>query len=115
MRNGVQQRKSTHRTGWLVPYWQAQKWRILFAAIMGTLAVACAGALLFTSGYLISRSSMQPYNILMVYVPIVLVRTFGFGKAIIQYLYRLISHDTVLRILSAMRVRLYRAVEPQAV
>src|SRR5690606_15964150 len=36
-------------------------------------------------------------------------------KAIIQYVERLISHDTVLRILSAMRVRLYRAVEPQAV
>lgn len=112
---GVQQQDSSPRAGWLLPYWRAQKWRIIFAAIMGTLAVACAGALLFTSGYLISRSAMQPYNVLMVYVPIVLVRTFGFGKAIIQYVERLISHDTVFRILSAMRVRLYRAVEPQAV
>ena len=40
----------------------------------------------------------------MVYVPIVLVRTFGFGKAIIQYMERLTGHDAALRVLSRMRV-----------
>lgn len=100
--------------GWLWTYLRQQRWRFAAAVIVGTLAAACAGGLLFTSGYLISRSAMQPYNILMVYVPIVLVRAFGFGKAIIQYCERLISHDTVLRILAAMRLRLYRALEPQA-
>lgn len=102
-------------SGWFWPYIKQQGLRLTAAIVFGTLAVACAAGLLFTSGYLISRSSLQPYNILMVYVPIVLVRTFGFGKAVIQYVERLISHDTVLRILSAMRVRLYNVLEPQAI
>lgn len=102
-------------SGWLWIYIRRQGWRFALAALVGLLAAGCAGGLLFTSGYLISRSSLQPYNILMVYVPIVLVRTFGFSKAVFTYLERLISHDTVLRILSSMRVRLYHAVEPYAV
>ncbi|AGA57086.1 cysteine export CydDC family ABC transporter permease subunit/ATP-binding protein CydC [Thermobacillus composti KWC4] len=97
-----------------MPPIKQQLWRFAAAAFTGTLAVSCAGALLFTSGYLISRSSLQPENVLMVYVPIVLVRAFGFGKAAIQYAERLISHDTVLRILSRMRIRLYRILELQA-
>ncbi|WP_423227632.1 thiol reductant ABC exporter subunit CydC [Paenibacillus filicis] len=81
---------------------------------MGTLAIGCAAALLFTSGYLISRSALRPENVLMVYVPIVLVRTFGFSKAVLQYGERLAGHHAALGILSALRVRLYRALEPQA-
>lgn len=100
--------------GWVLPYIKQFQWSFLLTAVIGTLAVASAGALLFTSGYLISRSSLQPENILMVYVPIVLVRTFGFSKAVVQYIERLASHHTVLRILSRMRVRLYRIIEPQA-
>lgn len=100
--------------GWIVPHIKAYPWRFMLAAIAGLLAIACAAALAFTSGYLISRSALRPENVLMVYVPIVLVRTFGFGKAVVQYLERLVSHDTVLRILSRMRVKLYRIIEPQA-
>lgn len=100
--------------GWLVTYIIQYKGSFLFAALLGTLAVLCAGALLFTSGYLISRSALRPENVLMVYVPIVLVRTFGFGKAIIQYLERLTGHNAVLRVLAQMRVRLYKLIEPQA-
>jgi ATP-binding cassette subfamily C protein CydC len=100
--------------GWIVPNIKAYPWRFLLAAIAGLLAIACAAALVFTSGYLISRSALRPENVLMVYVPIVLVRTFGFGKAVIQYFERLISHDTVLCILSRLRVKLYRIIEPQA-
>lgn len=107
--------KIDHKSsGWIVPYMLEQGIRFLFTALLGTLAVASAGGLLFTSGYLISRSSLQPENILMVYVPIVLVRTFGFSKAVLQYLERLLSHDTVLRIVSRMRVRLYNILEPHA-
>jgi ATP-binding cassette subfamily C protein CydC len=100
--------------GWIFPNLQAYPWRFTAAVIAGCLAIACAAALVFTSGYLISRSALRPENVLMVYVPIVLVRTFGFGKAVVQYIERLISHDTVLRILSRLRVRLYRIIEPQA-
>lgn len=113
MKEEVQQPTATR--GWIRPYVRKQAVRFLAVSLIATLAVACGAALLFTSGYLISRSALQPYNVLMVYVPIVLVRTFGFGRAVIHYVERLISHDMVLRILSAMRVRLYRALEPQAV
>ena len=110
----MKQRTAKHSGGWFLPYLRQQGLRFMAAALAGTLAAACAGALMFTSGYLISRSALQPENVLMVYVPVVLVRAFGLGKAVIQYLERLISHDTVLRILSRMRVRLYRVLEPQA-
>ncbi|MFG0211659.1 thiol reductant ABC exporter subunit CydC [Brevibacillus porteri] len=100
--------------GWFLPYFRQFFWQFAAAALLGTLAVACAGALLYTSGYLISRSALKPENVLMVYVPIVLVRAFGFSKAVIQYLERLVGHDAALRVLSRMRVRLYQAIEPQA-
>ncbi|MGG4146847.1 thiol reductant ABC exporter subunit CydC [Paenibacillus algorifonticola] len=100
--------------GWLLPYLRQHAPTFAAALLFGALALGCAGALLFTSGYLISRSALRPENILMVYVPIVLVRAFGFGKAIIQYVERLTGHDAALRVLSRMRVRLYRALEPQA-
>ncbi|MGQ3479968.1 thiol reductant ABC exporter subunit CydC [Paenibacillus sp. TY11] len=100
--------------GWFVTYLRQYFWAFLAAALLGALAIGCAGALLFTSGHLITRSALKPENILMVYVPIVLVRTFGFSKAVIQYLERLVGHDAALRLVSRMRVRLYRAVEPQA-
>lgn len=102
------------RQGWFVTYLRQYFWAFLAAALLGALAIGCAGALLFTSGHLITRSALKPENILMVYVPIVLVRTFGFSKAVIQYLERLVGHDAALRLVSRMRVRLYRAVEPQA-
>ncbi|AZH31204.1 thiol reductant ABC exporter subunit CydC [Paenibacillus sp. M-152] len=100
--------------GWFLPYLKHYFWALLAAALLGALSIGCAGALLFTSGHLITRSALKPENILMVYVPIVLVRTFGFSKAVIQYLERLVGHDAALRLVSRMRVRLYRAVEPQA-
>jgi ATP-binding cassette subfamily C protein CydC len=50
----------------------------------------------------------------MIYVPIVGVRTFGTSRAVIHYVERLVSHDTILRILSRMRIRLYNILEPQA-
>lgn len=99
---------------WFLSYLRQYFWAFLAAALLGALAIGCAGALLFTSGHLITRSALKPENILMVYVPIVLVRTFGFSKAVIQYLERLVGHDAALRLVSRMRVRLYRAVEPQA-
>ena len=70
--------------------------------------------LTFTSGYLISRTAQRPENILMVYVPVVLVRTFGISRAVTHYLERLAGHNAVLKILSQMRVKLYSILEPQA-
>lgn len=102
-------------TSWLhirgVKHWRA----LLLTVLLGSLAAGSAAALMFTSGHLISRSALRPENVLAVYVPIVLVRTFGLGKAVLQYLERLAGHETALRALSEMRAKLYRLLERQAV
>lgn len=102
------------REEWLRPYTKAYSGRIAAIAVLSLLTALSASLLLFTSGYLISKAALRPENVLMIYVPIVLVRTFGIGKAALHYIERLVSHDTVLRILSQMRVRLYQVLEPQA-
>lgn len=99
---------------WLRPYLRRYSGRFALIIFLGMLTVLCASALMFTSGFLISKSAARPENILMVYLPIVLVRTFGIGRAAVHYVERLVGHDAVLRILSKMRVRLYRILEPQA-
>ncbi|MDZ7543060.1 amino acid ABC transporter ATP-binding protein, partial [Clostridium perfringens] len=102
------------RERWFRPYFQMHYGRFALVVLLGILTVATASALMFTSGYLISKSALRPENILMVYVPTVLVRAFGISRSVIHYGQRLIAHDVILRILSDMRVRLYRIVEPQA-
>ncbi|WP_223067297.1 thiol reductant ABC exporter subunit CydC [Paenibacillus caui] len=99
---------------WFRPYFRSYFWRFALIVLLGILTFLSAGMLLFTSGYLISKSALRPENILMVYVPIVGVRTFGISRAVIHYVERLAGHDAVLRILSKMRVKLYRLLEPQA-
>lgn len=102
------------REQWFRPYFKAYYGRFSLVVLLGMLTVAAASALMFTSGYLISKSALRPENILMVYVPTVLVRTFGMSRAVFHYVQRLVGHDAILRVLSDMRVRLYRVVEPQA-
>ncbi len=99
---------------WVVPYVRKHKGLVLFTLILGLLGLGSGAMLLFTSGYLISKSSLQPVNIMIVYVPIVAVRAFSIGQAVFLYLQRLVGHDIVLRILEHMRTKLYRIVEPQA-
>ncbi|MBU7315567.1 thiol reductant ABC exporter subunit CydC [Paenibacillus oleatilyticus] len=102
------------REAWLRPESRAFYWRFAAIVALGALTAGCAASLMFTSGYLISKSALRPENILMVYVPIVLVRTFGTSRAVVHYVERLVGHDTILRMISHLRVRLYRLLEPQA-
>lgn len=97
-----------------MPYVRTYWGRFLIIIALGCLTLLTASMLMFTSGFLISKAALRPENILMVYVPIVLVRTFGIGRAAVHYVERLISHDAVLRIVALMRTRLYRILEPQA-
>ncbi|WP_342432043.1 thiol reductant ABC exporter subunit CydC [Neobacillus sp. FSL H8-0543] len=99
---------------WIIPYLQQYRGLVFLAILLGSLTILFGGALMFSSGYLISKAATQPESILMVYVPIVGVRTFGIGRAVLSYVERLIGHSIVLKILSNMRVRLYKIVEPQA-
>lgn len=102
------------REGWFAPYYSAYFWRFVLIIALGALTVFSASSLMYTSGFLISKASIPPENILMIYVPIVGVRTFGTSRAVIHYVERLVGHDTILRILSKMRIRLYNILEPQA-
>ncbi|MFT9426987.1 MAG: thiol reductant ABC exporter subunit CydC [Sporolactobacillus sp.] len=99
---------------WILPYLIQHRRRLIQAVLVSVLASVCAAGLLFTSGYLISKAALRPENILMIYVPIVGVRTFGIFRAVFQYAGRLISHDAILRILSEMRAELYNKLEPLA-
>lgn len=99
---------------WVLPYLKKFWRRLLLSAVLGFLALFCAAGLLFTSGYLISKAALRPENILLIYVPIVGVRAFGIFRAFFRYTSDLAGHDTVLRILSGMRTRLYSLLEPAA-
>ncbi|OWA35057.1 thiol reductant ABC exporter subunit CydC [Saccharibacillus sp. O16] len=105
---------SSQPQGWILPYLRAHALRFAVIIALGALTVLAAGMLTFTSGFLISKSALRPENILMVYVPIVGVRTFGIARSVLRYIERLSAHDAVLRVLSKMRVRLYSHLEPQA-
>ncbi|MFT8321895.1 MAG: thiol reductant ABC exporter subunit CydC [Bacillus sp. (in: firmicutes)] len=99
---------------WILPFIKGNVPRIILIIVISFLTVLTAAMLTFTSGYLISKAAIPVENILLVYIPIVGVRTFGISRAVFTYLERLAGHDTVLRILSRMRVKLYRILEPQA-
>lgn len=99
---------------WIIPYMKRYRWRVGLSALYAFLGVASGAMLLFVSGYLISKSSLQPVNIMVVYIPIVSVRAFSIGQAVFPYLEKLVSHDIVLRILARYRQRLYEILEPQA-
>lgn len=99
---------------YILPYMKKYRNVMLLTVLMGTLALLSAAMLSFVSGYLITRTSERPETILLVYVPIVAVRTFGISRAVFRYVERLIGHNAVLKVLADMRVKLYHALEPQA-
>ncbi|AXH99408.1 thiol reductant ABC exporter subunit CydC [Sporosarcina sp. PTS2304] len=98
----------------IIPYAKTYKKTLLSTILLGTLTILSAAMLTFTSGYLISRTSERPENILLVYIPIVAVRTFGISRAALRYVERLLGHHAVLKMIADMRVHLYRVLEPQA-
>ncbi|MGM9929704.1 MAG: thiol reductant ABC exporter subunit CydC [Bacillus sp. (in: firmicutes)] len=99
---------------WVKPYLKQNKQLLALVIVLGIAAFLSAAALMFTSGFLISKSATKPENVLLVYIPIVLVRAFGIARPVFKYLERLASHNLVLQFLSKMRVRLYRRLERQA-
>lgn len=100
---------------WVYPYIKKHKKRLSLSLFLGVLGIGSGVMLLFISGYLISKSSLRPENIMVVYVPVVSVRAFSIGQAVFLYLEKIASHDLVLRMLEKMREKLYNIVEPQAV
>lgn len=99
---------------WILPYLRQYRGLFALSILLGSLTILFGGALMFTSGYLISKAATRPESILMVYVPIVGVRTFGMGRSVLSYVEKLTRHQFILKILSDMRVELFKMIEPQA-
>lgn len=103
-----------HRDHWFWPYLRENKGLLALIFFLGTITFVCAAGLMFTSGFLISRSARHPFNIFAVYVPVVLTRAFGIGRPTFKYMERIKSHDWVLRVVSKLRVQLYRTLSQDA-
>ncbi|WP_080797472.1 thiol reductant ABC exporter subunit CydC [Arabiibacter massiliensis] len=102
------------RDAWVRPFFFRYRKALALALLLGVLTFAFASALMFTSGYLVSASAVVE-TILFLHLPLIFVRIFGVGKPILQYLERLTSHDWVLRMTSGLRLKLYEALERDAV
>ncbi|HEY4579042.1 MAG TPA: amino acid ABC transporter ATP-binding protein, partial [Savagea sp.] len=88
----------TYYQMYVAPYLKKYKKVMFFTIFFGVLALLSAAMLTFTSGYLITRASERPETILLVYVPIVGVRTFGISRSVFRYVERLLGHNAVLKI-----------------
>ncbi|AYW46018.1 thiol reductant ABC exporter subunit CydC [Tetragenococcus koreensis] len=107
--------KALAKDTWIKPFLKHYKKTMIIALLLGFMTFFCAGALMFTSGFLISRSASIPENILLVYVPIVLTRAFGIGRPVFRYVERLVSHNWALKMTSQLRLKLYNTLEKDAV
>lgn len=106
--------KAFEKDTWVKPYFQRYKAPLMLAIFLGFCTFFSAGALMFNSGYLISKSASLPENILLVYVPIVLTRAFGVSRPVFRYIERLTSHNWVLKMTSKLRRKLYHTLEKDA-
>jgi ATP-binding cassette, subfamily C, bacterial CydC len=87
--------------------------RLLLAVAAGAAATGCGVALLAVSGFLLSRASQHP-SILAISVAVVAVRAFSVGRGVSRYLERLASHDVAFRVLTEVRVGIWRRLEKLA-
>ncbi|MDR2035478.1 MAG: amino acid ABC transporter ATP-binding/permease protein [Coriobacteriales bacterium] len=100
---------------WIIPYFKQYRGSLAIALFLGILTFSFAAALMFTSGYLISKAAEAPDNIMVIFLPVALVRIFGVGKPILHYLERLLSHDWIFRMTSSLRLGLYTILEKDAI
>ena len=100
---------------WVKPFLTHYKRTLYLAIGLGILTFICAGGLMFVSGYLISKSATHPFNILAVYVPIVITRGFGIFRPVFRYAERLTSHNWVFKMTSEFREKMYDSLEQDAV
>lgn len=103
------------RNDWIAPFMRKYRWGLMIAIFLGTLTMLFAGLLMFSAGYTISKAATKPFNILMIYVPILMIRVFGIGRPLIRYIERLTSHNWILKITSDLRKKLYLRLEKSAI
>lgn len=86
---------------------------LFLAVLAGTGAAGSAVGLMAVSAWLISRAALHP-PVLHLMVAIVAVRAFGIGRGVLRYAERLAGHDAALRVLGALRVRVFARLEALA-
>ncbi|MFV0635031.1 thiol reductant ABC exporter subunit CydC [Demequina sp.] len=89
--------------------------RATMAVVWGTAAIGSAVGLSAVAAWLIARAAGMPSPADLA-VAAVIVRFFGIGRGLFRYLERLASHDTALRGVVDLRVRVYErlAASPPA-
>ncbi len=87
--------------------------RIALATLFGAGAACAAVGLLATSAWLIARAAQHP-GASALGVAIAGVQFFALSRGLLRYLERLTGHDAAFRALAALRVRVYRRLEPLA-
>ena len=83
--------------------------RFILAVLTGTAAMASAVALSGVAAWLIARASQMPDVVALGVAPVA-VRLFGISRSVLRYCERLVSHDTALRGMGALRTRLYESL-----
>ncbi|TCI70396.1 thiol reductant ABC exporter subunit CydC [Exiguobacterium sp. SH0S7] len=97
---------------WTITKWMMkEKKDIILSIFFGYTAGLAAVALFAASGYLVSRAGLVP-PLYALMVPVVLIKLFGVIRAGSRYRERLASHRATFTILSELRVRFYRQLEP---
>ena len=108
-------KKILFNNDWITPFLRKYRFGMILAIILGTITMFCAGLLMFSAGYVISKSATKPENILIIYVPVLMVRVFGISRPVVRYIERLTSHNWILRITSNLRRKLYLRLEKSAI
>ena len=83
--------------------------RFVLAVLAGTAGMASAVALSGVAAWLIARASQMPDVVALGVAPVA-VRLFGISRSVLRYCERLVSHDTALRGMGALRTRLYTSL-----
>jgi ATP-binding cassette subfamily C protein CydCD len=107
------QRSNVSTLKWLLLLLKKYRFHVFLSIILGLLTILSGIGLLATSTYIISAAALAP-SIAELQVPIVGVRFFGIGRGVFRYLERLVSHNVTFRLLGALRLDFYRALEPLA-
>ncbi len=89
-----------------------RRW-ILVGALLGFAAIGSSIGLMAVSAYLIAKSALVT-NVAEVALVVTTVRVLAISRAVARYLERYATHRATLRILTALRVWFYRAIEPLA-
>lgn len=80
--------------------------RFALATLLAALSSMSSVALMGVAAWLISFAAMAP-PVLYLQAAAVLVRAFGISRGVTRYAERIVGHDLVLRMQSALRIRVY--------